>query len=222
MGGNISRTVLPMRPSIDTFVMSASRWLAFKYRSSRSIIAIARLPPQRSICYVCFQFAYGSTCLTGLPAALSNNDCVVQYWPVPWPDTPQGAFSIRPNVLEAWTEWHSSSSIEAVPVSPMGRLNSFFTLCRVSCPRNTRYFAGGILAVFQARAKRRYVGHTGRASSAEKQPTGPGPKGCDENGPAAVARRSRIGSDMLLHPPVRLGPPCRRPILIATKYSYFG
>jgi hypothetical protein len=26
----------------------------------------------------------------------------------------------------------------------------------------------------------------GRASNAEKQPTGPGPEGCDENGPAAA------------------------------------
>ena len=27
---------------------------------------------------------------------------------------------------------------------------------------------------------------TGRASNAEKQPTGPSPEGCDENGPAAA------------------------------------
>jgi hypothetical protein len=39
---------------------------------------------------------------------------------------------------------------------------------------------------FKARAKRPYLGHTGRASNAEKQPTGPGPEGCDENGPAAA------------------------------------
>src|ERR1700692_1364646 len=37
---------------------------------------------------------------------------------------------------------------------------------------------------FKARAKHPYLSHTGRASNAEKQPTGPGPKGCDENGPA--------------------------------------
>jgi len=36
--------------------------------------------------------------------------------------------------------------------------------------------------------------HTGRASNAEKQPTGRGPEGCVENGPAAVARRLRIES----------------------------
>jgi hypothetical protein len=50
--------------------------------------------------------------------------------------------------------------------------------------------AGGQLAVFQrafnARAKRPYLSHTGRASNAEKQPTGPGPEGCVENRPAAA------------------------------------
>jgi hypothetical protein len=39
---------------------------------------------------------------------------------------------------------------------------------------------------FKARAKRPYLSHTGRASNAEKQPTGPGPEGCVENGPAAA------------------------------------
>jgi hypothetical protein len=39
---------------------------------------------------------------------------------------------------------------------------------------------------FKARAKRLYLCHTDRASNAEKQPTGPGPEGCDENGPAAA------------------------------------
>src|SRR6202011_4776359 len=39
---------------------------------------------------------------------------------------------------------------------------------------------------FKARAKRPYLSHTGRASNAEKQPTGPGPEGGDENGPAAA------------------------------------
>jgi hypothetical protein len=32
----------------------------------------------------------------------------------------------------------------------------------------------------KARAKRPYLSHTGRASNAEKQPTGPGPEGCVE------------------------------------------
>ena len=47
--------------------------------------------------------------------------------------------------------------------------------------------AAGQLAVFQGvRAKRPYLSHTGRASNAEKQPTGRGPEGCVENGPAAA------------------------------------
>jgi hypothetical protein len=39
---------------------------------------------------------------------------------------------------------------------------------------------------FKARAKCRIWIHTGRASNAEKQPTGRGPEGCVENGPAAA------------------------------------
>jgi len=39
---------------------------------------------------------------------------------------------------------------------------------------------------FKARAKCPYLIHTGRASNAEKQPTGRGPEGCVENGPAAA------------------------------------
>src|SRR5271166_4884319 len=35
--------------------------------------------------------------------------------------------------------------------------------------------------------KHPYLSHTGRASNAEKQPTGPGPEGCDENGRQAKA-----------------------------------
>jgi hypothetical protein len=38
---------------------------------------------------------------------------------------------------------------------------------------------------FKTRAKCRYLDHNGRASNAEKQPTGRGPEGCVENGPAA-------------------------------------
>src|ERR1700733_8156144 len=67
---------------------------------------------------------------------------------------------------------------------------------------------------FKARAKCPYLCHTGRASNAEKQPTGRGPKGC-------VARRLRIVQICALLPPVRLGPPCRRPILNATKLKGF-
>ena len=52
-------------------------------------------------------------------------------------------------------------------------------------------------------------------SNAEKQPTGHGPEGCDENGPAAALLVSYvlIQIDALLAP-------FRRPILIATKPCY--
>jgi hypothetical protein len=56
----------------------------------------------------------------------------------------------------------------------------------VSCPRNNIYFAGSQLAVFQGANERPYLSHTGRESNAEKRPTGSGPKGCDENGPATA------------------------------------
>ena len=39
---------------------------------------------------------------------------------------------------------------------------------------------------FEAGAKRQYLSHTGRAGNVDKQPTGTGPKGWDENGPAAA------------------------------------
>jgi hypothetical protein len=42
---------------------------------------------------------------------------------------------------------------------------------------------------FKARAERPYLIHAGRASNAEKQPTGHGPEGCVENG-----RRLRCSS----------------------------
>src|ERR1700719_4728872 len=43
------------------------------------------------------------------------------------------------------------------------------------------------------------------------------PEGYDENGPAAALLLSHVSIQICsLLPPVRLGPPCRRPILIAT------
>ena len=69
---------------------------------------------------------------------------------------------------------------------------------------------------FKARAKRPYLSHTGRASNAEKQPTGPGPEGCDENGPAAALLVGHVSVQIC-----SLLTPCRRPILIATKYLVF-
>src|ERR1700676_5099223 len=69
---------------------------------------------------------------------------------------------------------------------------------------------------FKARAKRPYLSHTGRASNAEKQPTGHGPEGCDENGPAAALLVGHVSVQIC-----SLLTPCRRPILIATKYLVF-
>src|SRR5580693_3790053 len=69
---------------------------------------------------------------------------------------------------------------------------------------------------FKARAKHPYLCHTGRASNAEKQPTGPGPEGCDENGPAAALLVGHVSVQIC-----SLLTPCRRPILIATKYLVF-
>src|ERR1700694_3800852 len=69
---------------------------------------------------------------------------------------------------------------------------------------------------FKARAKHPYLSHTGRASNAEKQPTGPGPKGCDENGPAAALLVGHVSIQIC-----SLLSPCRRPILIATIYLLF-
>ena len=64
---------------------------------------------------------------------------------------------------------------------------------------------------FKARAKHPYLSHTGRASNAEKQPTGPGPEGCDENGPSAALLVGHVSIKIS-----SLLAPCRRPILIAT------
>ena len=65
---------------------------------------------------------------------------------------------------------------------------------------------------FKARAKYRYLDHNGRASNAEKQPTGRGPEGCDENGLAAALLVGHVSVQICF-----LLAPCRRPILIATK-----
>ena len=48
------------------------------------------------------------------------------------------------------------------------------------------HFAGSQLAVFQGANEDPYLDDTGREGNAEKQPTGSGPEGCDENGPAAA------------------------------------
>src|SRR6478672_3268968 len=64
---------------------------------------------------------------------------------------------------------------------------------------------------FKARAKRPYLNHKGRASNAEKQPTGPGPEGCVQNGPAAALLVGYVSIQICA-----LLAPCRRPILNAT------
>src|ERR1700736_1451986 len=69
---------------------------------------------------------------------------------------------------------------------------------------------------FKARAKHPYLSHTGRASNAEKQPTGPAPQGCDEKGPAAALLVGHVSIQIC-----SLLASCRRPILIATIYLLF-
>src|SRR5271157_5109653 len=59
--------------------------------------------------------------------------------------------------------------------------------------------------------KHPYLSHTGRASNAEKQPTGRGPEGCVENGPAAALLVGYVSIKICA-----LLAPCRRPILNAT------
>jgi hypothetical protein len=56
----------------------------------------------------------------------------------------------------------------------------------------------------KARAKRPYLSHTGRSAAAEeKQPTGPGPEGCDET----LLYPKRVGSSQA----VSETPFCQRP-----------
>ena len=74
----------------------------------------------------------------------------------------------------------STASTQSTP-------STFVRTLIVSCPINNVAFAAGQLAVFQGASEAPiYLVHTGRASNAEKQPTGHGPEGCDENGPAAA------------------------------------
>ena len=66
-------------------------------------------------------------------------------------------------------------------------------LSLVSCPRNKHAFrpaVAGSVGCFSRRERRaylnRYVRCESRGCGTEKQPTGRGPEGCDENGPAAA------------------------------------
>ena len=66
--------------------------------------------------------------------------------------------------------------------------------CRILVYRllNPLGFAQVSWLVFKARAKCRYLDHNGRASNAEKQPTGRRPEGCVENGSAASLLVSHV------------------------------
>ena len=70
---------------------------------------------------------------------------------------------------------------------------------------------------FKAREKRPYLCHTGRASNAEKQPTGPGSEGCVGNGPAAALLVGYVSIQICA-----LLAPCRRPILNGTTSPLFA
>src|ERR1700730_2158256 len=106
-----------------------------------------------------------------------------------------------------------------------GRLKAEFWFL-VSCPRNTRYFAGGQLAVFQGGPSRTggeapISESYGSSEQRGKTANWPRPRVAMKMGPrrrfSSVTYRLRYAPP----PPVRLGPPCRRPILIATKYLVF-
>jgi hypothetical protein len=71
-------------------------------------------------------------------------------------------------------------------VKPPGRLGQSLALPLVYRLLNPLSFAAGKLAVFQGASEGPISDHTGRASNAEKQPTGPSPEGCVENRPAAL------------------------------------
>jgi hypothetical protein len=77
-------------------------------------------------------------------------------------------------------------------------------------------FAAGQLAVFQGASDEHILIDTQAASNAEKPPTGRGPEGCDENGPAAALL---VGHVSFRYAPLLA--PCRRRILIATKAMLF-
>src|ERR1700675_1466892 len=70
---------------------------------------------------------------------------------------------------------------------------------------------------FKGAGKHPYLVHTGRASNAEKQPTGRGPEGCVENGPAAALLVGYVSIQICA-----LLAPCRQPILNATTSPLFS
>ena len=86
----------------------------------------------------------------------------------------------------------------------------------VSCPRNSRYIAGGQLAVFQGASEAPISLSYGSSEQRGKTANCPGPEGCDENGPAAALLVGHVSIQIC-----SLLASCRRPILIATIYLLF-
>jgi hypothetical protein len=78
----------------------------------------------------------------------------------------------------------------------------------------TRSVSGGVTSISKLICKERATRKNSQLTS--------GPEGCDENGPATALLAGYVSIQLCaLLPPVRLGPPCRRPILIATKAMLF-
>src|SRR5271166_1147573 len=86
----------------------------------------------------------------------------------------------------------------------------------LSCPRNSRYIAGGQLAVFQGASEAPISESYGSSGQLGKTANWPRPGGCDENGPAAALLVGHVSIQIC-----SLLAPCRRPILIATIYLLF-
>src|SRR6202040_4309156 len=84
----------------------------------------------------------------------------------------------------------------------------------VSCPRNTRYFAGGRLAVFQGASEAPISLSYGSSEQRGKTANWPPPRGLRSKwAGGCVARRSRIASDML--------PPSASPARTALPAAHF-
>jgi LamB porin len=127
---------------------------------------------------------------------------------------PKGGYFTRPEirVFATYSIWSNSLRGSTTPIGEGGNMG------------NTTNFSGDKSGCLLSRIdKSAHICHTGRSAAAEeKQPTGPGPKGCDEKGPAAAWRVGHVSIQICsLLPPVRLGPPCRLPILIATNHLLF-
>ena len=88
----------------------------------------------------------------------------------------------------------------------------------VSCPRNKHAFRRRSVGCFSRRERRSYLDRYVRSEQRRKTANWPRPEGCDENGSATALLVGYVSVQICaLLLPVRLGPPCRRPILIATK-----